>query len=770
MGGTIKSEGEVSAKKTSASSASSSAVKSVKTAKSTVAASSAKTAAKTPAKVPAKAPSAKAAAVSKTSPAKAPSAKVPAKAPAKASVSKTPVKAPASKAASSKTTAKSAASDASGEKWTAWENAKKTDKKAAPAKKAFVPGTTEEQSEKNLAAARAVDPNAGSEQKQLSEYGDDQIKHLDALEHIRLRSGMYIGRLGDGSNQNDGIYILLKEVIDNSIDEFIVGFGKRIDVEIKDNHVKVRDYGRGIPLNRLVDCVSQINTGAKYNDDVFQFSVGMNGVGTKAVNALSSYFRAVSVRDGQAAEAVFQKGKLVTSRIAKLKNPAPNGTFFEFVPDEEIFHKYAFNMEFVEKRMWNYAYLNTGLTIRLNGQEFVSQNGLLDLLQTEIESESIYPLGHYVGDHLQFAFTHTNAYGENYFSFVNGQYTSDGGTHLNAFKEGFLKGVNDFFHANYKSEDVRDGITAAVLVKVKDPVFESQTKNKLGNTDIRQWIVAETQSGLDNWLHKNPKAAERLEEKIKHNEKLRVELASVKKQAKDAAKKLSIRIPKLDDCRYHLEDGAKGENSMIFITEGQSASGVMTHARDANNQAIFSLRGKPENMYGKKQSDIYKNDELYQLMMALGIETSVENLKYSKIVIATDADNDGFHIRNLVLTFFLGYFEELISSGRVYILETPLFRVRNKKENIYCYSEAERDKAQAKLGKSSETSRFKGLGEINPTEFKQFIAPETIHLTPVEISQLKVIPKLLAFYMGKNTPERRQFIEQNLLGNAEIDA
>ncbi len=794
MGGTKKSEGEVSVKKASAKSAASvSAAKSVKTTKTISKASSKVSSSASVAKSPAKAV-AKTAVKTAASKTTGPSAKAAPKTATKTSAKsvKAPAKSPASKTAASKTaatkapaktTSKTAAKtpakasakanatpNQSEEKWTAWENAKKSDKKAVPAKKAFVPGTTEEESEKALAAARAADPNAQAEQKALADYGDDQIKHLDALEHIRLRSGMYIGRLGDGSNQNDGIYILLKEVIDNSIDEFIVGFGKRIDVEIKENHVKVRDYGRGIPLNRLVDCVSQINTGAKYNDDVFQFSVGMNGVGTKAVNALSSYFRAVSVRDGQAAEAVFQKGKLISSRIAKLKNPAPNGTFFEFVPDEEIFHKYAFNMEYVEKRMWNYAYLNTGLTLRLNGQEFVSQNGLLDLLQTEIETESIYPLGHYVGEHLQFAFTHTNAYGENYFSFVNGQYTSDGGTHLNAFKEGFLKGVNDFFHSNYKSEDVRDGITAAVLVKVKDPVFESQTKNKLGNTDIRQWIVAETQSGLDNWLHKNPKAAERLEEKIKHNEKLRVELASVKKQAKDAAKKLSIRIPKLDDCRYHLEDGVKGENSMIFITEGQSASGVMTHARDANNQAIFSLRGKPENMFGKKQSDIYKNDELYQLMMALGIESSVENLKYSKIVIATDADNDGFHIRNLVLTFFLGYFEELISSGRVYILETPLFRVRNKKENIYCYSEGERDKAQAKLGKSSETSRFKGLGEINPTEFKQFIAPETIHLTPVEISQLKVIPKLLAFYMGKNTPERRQFIEQNLLGNAEIDA
>ena len=654
----------------------------------------------------------------------------------------------------------------------AWDNAKtvaKNSKSKTEQKADFVPGTTQAEVAKKLAAAKAIDPGAKVPKKKVAEYTDEQIKHLDALEHIRLRSGMYIGRLGDGSNQNDGIYVLLKEVIDNAIDEYIMGFGKKIDVSIKDNHVKVRDYGRGIPLGKVVECVSEINTGAKYNDDVFQFSVGMNGVGTKAVNAFSSFFRVISIREGECCEAVFEKGTLKSQRSGKLKEKQPNGTFFEFVPDEEIFGKYSFNMEFVEKRIWNYAYLNSGLVLKFNGKEFVSENGLLDLLQNEIEEESLYPVGSYRGEHLQFAFTHTNAYGENYFSFVNGQYTSDGGTHLNAFKEGFLKGINDFFHSNYKSEDVRDGITAAILAKVKDPVFESQTKNKLGNTDIRQWIVNETQSGLDDWLHKNPKAAERLKEKIEHNEKMRVELASVKKLVREAAKKNSIRIEKLDDCRFHLGDGVKGENSMIFITEGLSASGVMTHSRDANYQAIFSLRGKPENMYGKKQSDIYKNDELHQLMMALGIENSVEDLRYSKIIIATDADNDGFHIRNLVLTFFLGYFEELITKGRVFILETPLFRVRTKKENIYCYSESERDEAQKKLGKSSETSRFKGLGEINPSEFKQFIAPETIHLTPVEISQLKIIPQLLAFYMGKNTPERRAFIEKNLLSNAEID-
>lgn len=648
---------------------------------------------------------------------------------------------------------------------------------APAARKKTASACAEKKSAAKISAGKkSVQPQMPvQEMPAAKEYDESQIKHLDALEHIRLRSGMYIGRLGDGSNQNDGIYVLLKEVIDNAIDEFIMGFGNTVEVEVKDGRVKVRDYGRGIPLGKVVECVSEINTGAKYNDEVFQFSVGMNGVGTKAVNALSSYFRVVSVRGGQCAEAVFERGKLVSSRSGNLKQKQPDGTYFEFVPDEQIFGKYSFNMEFVEKRIWNYAYLNSGLTLRLNGTEIKSSNGLLDLLTREIggkedASISLYPIGSYSGTHLKFAFTHTNSYGENYFSFVNGQYTADGGTHLAAFKEGFVKGINDFFGASYKSEDVREGIAAAVLVKIKDPVFESQTKNKLGNTDIRQWIAAETQSGLDDYLHHNPEAARKIQEKIQANEKLRTELSAVKKEAKEAARKISIRIPKLKDCRFHVQDGPKGENSMIFITEGNSASGTMTHSRDADYQAIFSLRGKPENMYGKKQSEIYKNDELYQLMMALGIEQDVENLKYSKIVIATDADNDGFHIRNLVMTFFLGYFEELVTSGRVFILETPLFRVRNKKENVYCYSEEERDKAQARLGSSCETTRFKGLGEISPSEFKDFIAPQTIHLTPVEISQLKTVPRLLSFYMGKNTPERRAFIEKHLLSNADIDA
>lgn len=599
-------------------------------------------------------------------------------------------------------------------------------------------------------------------------YDESQVKTLDALEHIRLRSGMYIGRLGDGSNQNDGIYILLKEVIDNAVDEFIMGYGKRIDIEVKDDIVKVRDYGRGIPLGKVVDCVSQINTGAKYNDDVFQFSVGMNGVGTKAVNALSKKFRVISIREGKCVEAIFEYGKLKSQRPGKVKAGVANGTFIEFTPDTQIFGNYAYNMEFVEKRLWNYAYLNTGLTLRLNSKDIKSENGLLDLLSAEIQEDCLYPIGSYSGEKLKFAWTHTNSYGENYFSFVNGQFTSDGGTHLAAFKEGFVKAINDFFHTAYRAEDIRCGIAATVLVKIKEPVFESQTKNKLGNTDIRQWIIAQTQSGLDEWLHKNPEAAKKIQEKVLSNQKVRTELTAVKKEAREAAKKISLRIPKLRDCRYHIQDGAKGQNSMIFITEGDSATGPMTSSRNADFQALFSLRGKPENMFGKKQSDIYKNEELYNLMMALGLENGTQDLRYSKIIIATDADNDGFHIRNLVLTFFLLFYEDLVTGGKVFILETPLFRARTKKDTIYCYSEKERDLAIKKLGASSEVTRFKGLGEINPQDFKQFMAPATMILTPVEVSTLKAVSGMLSFYMGKNTPERRTFIENHLL--QDIDA
>lgn len=598
-------------------------------------------------------------------------------------------------------------------------------------------------------------------------YDESKIKTLSSLEHIRLRTGMYIGRLGNGDNPDDGIYILVKEVIDNAIDEFIMGNGHRIDIAIKDNKVTVRDYGRGIPLGKVVECVSVINTGAKYDSEVFQFSVGLNGVGTKAVNALSKWFRVVSIRDGKCFEAIFERGVLKSEKPGKVKPDIPNGTLVEFIPDDEIFPDYQFHADFIEKRIWNYAYLNTGLTLSLNGQIFKSENGLVDLLADSVGNETLYEVAHFTEPKLEFAFSHTYNYGETYFSFVNGQYTSDGGTHLSAFKEGLVKGVNAYYRKNYKTEDVREGIVAAISVKVQSPVFESQTKNKLGNTEIRSWIVNDTMSAVVEWLQKNAELAKKLEEKIVSNEKIRTELTAIKKEARTAAKKISIKIPKLKDCKFHLGDKKYGEDSMIFITEGDSASGSMVACRDVLTQAIFSLRGKPANMYGKTRSEIYKNAELYNLMMALGIENDTTGLRYAKIIIATDADNDGYHIRNLMLTFFLLYFEELITGGRVYILETPLFRVRTKKETSYCYSEKERDAEVKRLGSSCEITRFKGLGEINPSEFKQFIGPD-IRLLPVSTQAIKNVSKVLEFYMGKNTPERREFIMKNLL--EEIDA
>ena len=596
--------------------------------------------------------------------------------------------------------------------------------------------------------------------KKTQSYDESKIKTLSSLEHIRLRSGMYIGRLGDGSNPDDGIYVLLKEVIDNSIDEFIMGYGKRILVDIKENVVKVRDFGRGIPLGKVVECVSVINTGAKYNDDVFQFSVGLNGVGTKAVNALSSHFRVVAFRDGKYKEAVFSKGTLLSERKGTSAKER-NGTYIEFIPDSEIFGEYTYNFEYVEQRLWNYAYLNRGLTLKLGANTFVSENGLLDLLYSEVGDDIFYDIVHHSGEKLEFAFTHTRNYGETFFSFVNGQFTSDGGTHLSAFREGILKGVNDYFKKSYTGQDVREGIAGTISIKLKDPVFESQTKNKLGNTEVRSWIVNEVKSAVVDFLHKNQPLSKKLEDKIINNEKLRKELNVVKKEAKEAAKKISLKIPKLKDCKHHLTDGAKGENSTIFITEGQSASGSIVGARDAYTQAIFSLRGKPQNMFGKKKAEIYKNEELYYMMMALGIENDVENLRYGRIVIATDADNDGFHIRNLLLTFFLNYFDELIVENRVYILETPLFRVRNKKETRYCYSIKERDIAVNEIS-GAEVTRFKGLGEISPKEFGQFIG-EDMRLLKVNTKTLKTIPEILEFYMGKNTPARKKYIMENLI-------
>ena len=590
-------------------------------------------------------------------------------------------------------------------------------------------------------------------------YDESKIKTLSSLEHIRLRTGMYIGRIGDGSDPEDGIYVLLKEIVDNAIDEFIMGHGKKIDIAIDKSRVSVRDYGRGIPLGKIVECVSVINTGAKYNDDVFQFSVGLNGVGTKAVNALSAHFRVVAYRDGKCAEATFERGELKSEK--KGNTQESNGTLVEFLPDADIFNTYEYNVEYVERRMWNYACLNSGLSLHFNNQKFISKNGLLDFLDREVGDTATYAPAHYRGQHLEFAFTHTSNYGENYFSFVNGQYTSDGGTHQSAFREGLLKGVNEFYKKNYNGVDVRESMSGAVAVKLKDPVFESQTKNKLGNTEIRGWIVSETRSGVVDFLHKHPDAARQIQEKINQNERLRKELNAVKKEAKEAARKVAIKIPHFKDCKYHLDDKKFGEASTIFITEGPSAAGSMVAARDVMTQAIFGLKGVPLNVFGKTKAAIYKNEELYNLMTALGIEDSVENLRFNKVVIATDADYDGFHIRNLLMTFFLNYFEELVTSGHIYILETPLFRVRNNKETRYCYSEKERDNAMKAL-KNPEVTRFKGLGEISPSEFGQFIGPD-IRLIKVDVRSLAAVSTTLEFYMGKNTPDRRDYIIENLV-------
>jgi len=589
-------------------------------------------------------------------------------------------------------------------------------------------------------------------------YDESKVKTLSSLEHIRLRSGMYIGRLGDGSSPDDGIYILLKELIDNSIDEYIMGHGKKIEINIAKELVSVRDYGRGIPLGKVIDCVSIINTGAKYNDDVFQFSVGLNGVGTKAVNALSSHFKVISYRDGEFFEATFQRGKFKSK--SKGKSSESDGTYVEFLPDSEIFNDYKYNYEYIEQRLWDYAYLNSGLRLYLGEQKFESKNGLLDLLQNEVGENTVYNVAYFKGKQIEFAFTHTANYGESYRSFVNGQHTSDGGTHLSAFREGILKGINEFYKSNYNGIDVRDGISGAVAIKLQNPVFESQTKNKLGNTEIRSWIITEVKSGVVDFLHKNTDAAKALETKIIQNEKLRTELNAVKKEAKENAKRIEIKIPSLRDCKYHLQDGPKGEKSTIFLTEGLSAGGSILSSRDVYTQAIFTLRGKCQNVFGRNKTAIYQNEELYNMMMALGIEDDVANLRYARIVCATDADVDGFHIRNLLLTYFLSYFEELVVSGHVFILETPLFRVRNKKETRYCYSEKERDIASKAL-KDPEVTRFKGLGEISPSEFGQFIGDD-MKLLEVNVKSIKNVPETLEFYMGKNTPERRDYIMGNL--------
>ena len=599
-------------------------------------------------------------------------------------------------------------------------------------------------------------------------YDESSVKTLDALSHIRLRSGMYIGRLGDGSHPDDGIYVMLKEVIDNSIDEFIMKQGKEIYVNLDPSTGKasVRDYGRGIPLGKVIECVSQINTGAKYNDDVFQFSVGLNGVGTKAVNALSSYFLVRSYRDTLSFEAQFSAGKLLNEKQGKTQEP--NGTYIEFIPDLEIFKKFKFENEYILKRLWHYAYLNTGLKLHYNGEIIQSENGLLDLLNEEIKEEDrLYEPLHYRGKQLEFAFLHTQNYGESYFSFVNGQYTADGGTHLSAFREGILKGVNEFAKKNFQGVDIREGIVATVLVRVKDPIFESQTKNKLGNTELRAPVVQEVKDAVINLLYKNPTVATQIIERIVFNEKLRKELSAVRKEAKDKQKKISFKIPKLRDCKYHLNDETKhGKNTMIFLTEGDSASASIVASRDPLTQAVFSLRGKPLNVFGMKIDQLYKNEEMYNLMSALNIEEDVGQLRYSKVILATDADVDGMHIRNLLMTFFLTYFEGLVVNGHLHILETPLFKVRNKEKTFYCYSEEERDQAIDQLKKGVEITRFKGLGEISPHEFKQFIGKD-IRLLPVAINTISDVKQTLTFYMGKNTPERKQFIMNNLINEEE---
>jgi len=601
-------------------------------------------------------------------------------------------------------------------------------------------------------------------------YDESKIKTLSSLEHIRLRTGMYIGRTGNGSHQDDGCYILLKEVVDNAIDEYIMGHGKEVQIALDGSKVMVRDFGRGIPLGKIVDCVSKINTGAKYNDDVFQFSVGLNGVGTKAVNALSKHFLARSHRDGEFAEAAFKAGKLKKEDSGKTKEP--NGTYIEFEPDPEIFKNSEYRVEFIERRLRHYSYLNTGLKLILTtpGVEpkvFQSRHGLMDLVMEDLTadgSEPIYPPLHYAGKTLEFCFTHSNSrYGETFYSFVNGQYTSDGGTHLSAFREGLLKAVNEYCNGKYDGDDVRECMVGAVAIRLKDPIFESQTKNKLGNTEIRTELVNNVREELLHFFQRNKAIAEKIMEKVKDTQQLRKELQEVKKLARDRAKAITLRIPQLKDCKFHFDKKkGKGDGTMVFICEGQSAAGSITSCRDVNNQAVFVLKGKPLNVWDLKRDVMYKNDEMYNLMQSLNVEDNTEGLRFEKIILATDADVDGMHIRNLMITYFFRFFEQLVHDGHVYVLETPLFRVRNKQETIYCYSEAERDEAVKKLGGKPEITRFKGLGEISPKEFAQFIGKK-MRLSKVEYAPKAESGPIFNFYMGKNTPERKDYIMDRLV-------
>ena len=596
-------------------------------------------------------------------------------------------------------------------------------------------------------------------------YDESKIKTLSSLEHIRLRTGMYIGRIGDGSHYDDGCYVLVKEVIDNAIDEYIMGHGREVQVGVDGGKVTVRDYGRGIPLGKVIDCVSQINTGAKYNDDVFQFSVGLNGVGTKAVNALSKNFLVRSHRDGEFFEAKFKQGKLQDQK--KGKTTEPNGTFVQFEPDPAISKEYEFKTEHIEKRLRHYSYLNSGLKLIFNGQTFQARRGLMDLILEDLQadnSEPIYLPLHYTSKTLEFCFTHTNSrYGETVYSFVNGQYTADGGTHLSAFREGVLKAINEYAKGKFEGDDVRECMVGAVAIRLKDPMFESQTKNKLGNTEIRSELMNQVREELLHFFNRNKDIAEKIVAKAQDTQQLRKELQDVKKLARERSKAITLHIPQLKDCKHHFnKEKGKGAGTMIFLTEGQSAAGSIVSTRDVNNQAIFVLKGKPLNVWDLKRDIVYKNDEMYNLMRALDIEDNISNLRYEKVILATDADVDGLHIRNLLITYFYKFFDQLVHDGHLYVLETPLFRVRNKQETRYCYSEAERDTAAAQLGKSAEITRFKGLGEINPNEFKQFIGKE-MRLSQVETASKPETQNILTFYMGKNTPERKDYIMQNLV-------
>lgn len=609
-----------------------------------------------------------------------------------------------------------------------------------------------------------------------NQYTEDNIRSLDWKEHIRLRPGMYIGKLGDGAAADDGIYILVKEVVDNCIDEFVMGNGKRVDIKIKDGKVCVRDYGRGIPLGKVVEVVSKMNTGGKYDSKAFKKSVGLNGVGTKAVNALSSYFMVYSVRDGQKKGATFERGELVSEETLT-ETTEQNGTYVEFYPDDTIFKKYAFKAPYLIKMFWNYCYLNRGLAIYYNGEKYQSKDGLKDLLDNNMDGDPLYPIIHLEGEDIEVAFTHGKTYGEDYYSFVNGQHTTQGGTHQSAFREAVAKVIRDFYNKNYDAADIRQSIVAAIAVKVIEPVFESQTKTKLGSQEIepggqsmRSFINDFLKEKLDNYLHRNPEVADTLEKKIKQSERERKELSGIRKLARERAKKANLHNKKLRDCRIHYTDlkDERREDTTLFITEGDSASGSITKSRDVNTQAVFSLRGKPLNCYGLTKKVVYENEEFNLVQAALDIEEDMDNLRYNRIVIATDADVDGMHIRLLLLTFFLQFFPDLVKRNHVYVLQTPLFRVRNKKKTIYCYSEEERRNAIAELGKNPEITRFKGLGEISPDEFKHFIG-EDIRLEPVILSKEASIDEILSYFMGKNTPERQDFIIDNLRVEKDLE-